>query len=930
MMIVFWTMALIGIIGIPVMMYQINRGGYSVIVRGLNFLGIFASLTVIAFVSHLISKGTEGLMLAARIESVGICGFVIALAFFSIRSCWVEIPDSINVPILLYGCIHTFAVFFGERIGLHYFLAQNKSLAQTDYLYGAPQYIHVLIMAFIGAFGLYITYQNYKNTLLETNKGCAHLAYLNMAPITGNVIGLFIPRYGFAISALTVLATWFAVWFVVRKWRMFDSMQMARDDIIETIEEGFVVIDSLDRILFINERSKTIFPELNYEATQDGIVQKLKDSDKQEIEADGRLYQISLVPFYDLDTYKGTTIWIFDKTEEHEFTQRLIELKEEAEKANDAKTVFLANMSHEIRTPMNAIIGMTELILNDNINSHVEENANNIRNASNSLLSLINGILDFSKIETGKMEMAEEEYNLGLVLKDICNMISMKLENKNVELIVHVKESVPSAFLGDETHVRQIFTNILTNAAKYTKRGYIRVNVDWEKHDTHAMVKVSVEDTGCGIKEESIPTLFDSFQRADMIKNRTIEGTGLGLAICKRLVESMGGQISVKSTYGIGSVFYFHYFQTIADETPIGNYDYLELPAQREHERKTFIAPLAKVLVVDDNITNIKVAQGILNMYQVRVDTAMSGKECIEKLKKNNYHMVLMDQMMPDMDGIETTHKIRAMSEPYIRNITIIALTANAIRGTREMFLQNGFQEYISKPIELSAMEAVLKRFLPAEIIHYVEKYEEETDYSSVEIRLPGVDVEAGLRNYGKDKGRYLQILKYICDDGKGHVQRIKDCLQAQNYRQYVYEVHALKGLMAGIGAAQLSELARLQEYAGRDGKIDLIRREGGFLVEQYEKMLGNIRDFLNEMGMLREEIHQIREEQLTWEEFSNMMRSLQGSLDLLEQSEAERKVDNLLTYPLEESIRKQLLEIKKSIGEFEYEEATELMRQLM
>jgi CheY-like chemotaxis protein len=227
-------------------------------------------------------------------------------------------------------------------------------------------------------------------------------------------------------------------------------------------------------------------------------------------------------------------------------------------------------------------------------------------------------------------------------------MVGVRLADKNVELIVHVEEDIPRMFLGDETQVRQIYSNILTNAAKYTSRGYIRLNVGWEAQNGRAFVKVSVEDTGKGIREESLPTLFDSFQRADMITNRTIEGTGLGLAICKRLVEGMGGSISVKSTYGIGSVFSFTYYQKVADDTPMGNYDYLELPAQPEHERKSFIAPLAKILVVDDNITNIKVARGILTMYQVRVDTAMSGQECLEKIEKNNYHMILMDQMMPE------------------------------------------------------------------------------------------------------------------------------------------------------------------------------------------------------------------------------------------------------------------------------------------
>jgi len=918
-------------------MLKVNKSKASRLQRVVNLGAIGVLVSLAGFMAEVTGGDVGYLLLAVGIQYFGCTLFIVSLTEFTAEYNQLAMPKLIRSLLVGFAIVDGFLILCSSRFGVFIVdpvLVNNGVYNTIAYKFGYWNVIEVLASIVFTFLSLYTTMARAFNPRIQKNAGSHNLLYINGVMMIGIFSNLLLHKYSYPIIPVTMIVAWVLLSLLINYHKMLDSAQMAKDDILETIEYGFVVIDVTDQILYVNEKAKQVFPELNYDAPGPLVVEKLKKLDKNDLVVGENHYSVTKVPFFDKQKYKGTTFWIVDKTEEYYSTMRLIELKDAAEEANQAKSVFLANMSHEIRTPMNAIVGMTDLILHDNINSNVEENAKNIKSASNTLLTIINGILDFSKIENGKMEKAESDYNLGVLIKDISNMINYRLHDKNVELIVHINDSLPSVLYGDETQVRQIFTNILTNAAKYTKRGYIRMSVDWFKdinsdYEEVAILDVSIEDTGCGIKEESIPTLFDSFQRADLIKNRTVEGTGLGLAICKRLVESMGGEINVKSSYGVGSVFSFTIAQKISDYTPVGDYDSIELPGSNEVE-KTFIAPLAKILVVDDNVTNIKVAQGILTMFQVRVDTALSGREALEKIEKNHYHMVFMDHMMPEMDGIETAKLIRLNSRPEIRNLVIVAVTANAINGTREMFLQSGFQEYISKPINIASVEGALKKFLPSEIIKYVNKKHDDNNYSDMEIVIPGVNVAQGLENYGNSKQKYLQILKFIHDDGPMHLQRIKDYMEGKHYREYVFEVHALKGLMAGIGANQLSEFARIQEYAGRDGNIDIIERESGYMIEQYEKMLSNITIVLNNTGMLNDEVIQFRDKQLDWNEFCDELHSLQGSLELLEQGEAARKTDNLLTYPFDAGIRKQLIEIKHAINEFEYDTASELINMLL
>ena len=402
--------------------------------------------------------------------------------------------------------------------------------------------------------------------------------------------------------------------------------------------------------------------------------------------------------------------------EKAQLTNELEQAKLTAEKANRAKSDFLATMSHEIRTPINAVLGMNEMILRESKDADIKKYAVDIKHSANALLNIINQILDSAKIESGKMEIVSVDYDISTMLNDLYNMIDIRARDKGLTLVFEVDSSMPLKFHGDDMRIKQVLTNLLTNAVKYTQNGTVTMSVGWSMEGDHAILNYVVKDTGIGIKQEDIEKLFGEYQRIEETRNHYIEGTGLGMNIAIQLLGLMGSELKVESEYGKGSEFSFSIVQQVVDAQPVGNFkDRVQMTEREPDVMIHYTAPEAKILVVDDNLMNRKVLKRLLKKTQMKVVEAESGFECLQLLEKDLYDIIFLDHMMPEMDGIET---LTAMHERNLGgNATVIMLTANAIIGAREQYLEQGFDDFLSKPFSPSDLDNMILKYLPKDLV---------------------------------------------------------------------------------------------------------------------------------------------------------------------------------------------------------------------
>ena len=526
--------------------------------------------------------------------------------------------------------------------------------------------------------------------------------------------------------------------------------------------------------------------------------------------------------------------------------------QQEAETANMAKSSFLANMSHEIRTPINAILGMNEMILREEKDPAIRGYAGNIQASGNSLLSIVSDVLDISKIESGKLEIIPVDYEVNSLISDCCNMAAGRAKAKELELLVECADNVPMKLCGDETHIRQIIMNLLTNAVKYTEKGTVKLIVSGRFTDGGFVLKVDVSDTGIGIAEENLPQLFTQFQRFDLQRNRNIEGTGLGLSIVKRLCDLMSGTITARSVLGSGSTFTVELPQKVVDSTPCGGVN-LNYSAGAEHEyHHSFEAPEAKILAVDDLPVNLLVIANLLKETRIKIDTAGSGRECLDKCSQQKYDLILMDHMMPEMDGVQTFEKLHGDKSSPNFETPVIMLTANALAGMREQYMDVGFADYVSKPVRGAKLEEAIRRNLPESLIKPASPEipaeavsTEPSGFADICGAVPELNVNAALQ-YCCGSAELLNDLLHDFTEND-HFSDLKAAFEEKRWEDYRRHDHSLKSTSLMIGLTGLSGRARASELALKGGCTEFAELNHDSLIEEYSALLGKIKDYLKD-----------------------------------------------------------------------------------
>ena len=898
------------------------------------------------FLLELLAKSKEAAMTAVKFQYIGSCLVALFYMMFVRYYCTRREKKAFERILFAIDAVIWIMVWTCEYHSLYYTKVDFVHTGLYPHLelsYGTFFYLYMLNSAIIPWFmSLSILIRVYFKEENEKKKKNLRLVILFTA-VSLAIMFMYVTRvFPAGYDPTPICMAFMLSLMVIFIWNRkdYDLIREAANTALNALDYCVVTVDQDGEILSFNDCAFILFPNLKISGRLGEVnrfpMQILDPKDDGKFVMGNRHYESSVKKLEGVDhDIRGYTILLMDVTDTFEYIEKVDEMRKNAENANRAKTDFLANMSHEIRTPMNAVVGMSELIIEESRGRKVYDYACNIKSAALNLLSIINGILDLSKVEAGKMELVMEPYYIQLLIQDMESLIHVAAAQNGLQLRVKMSDAIPCQLIGDEGRIRQILINILNNAIKFTKKGYVSLEVSGICTDNdRCLLKFVIEDTGIGIREEEIKTIFEAFEQVDMSRNRKKEGTGLGLAITQRLVQLMGGSIQVESEYGKGTRFTVEIAQQIEDYHTVK-----ENPVNREEmqsvDDRMFTVPDYRVLVVDDNKINRNVATSMLKMYKMQVDEAECGKDAISFAKENKYDMILLDHMMPEMDGIETARHIRTECGSNGRTVVIVALTANAIQGAREMYLENGFDEFLSKPFERIQLHALLAKWIPERRKEYKEngyvKKDKISEDDMAEIFMHGINIRKAATSGAGDITDYLNLLDLFYADGVEKIPYFEELVQNEDYKNYAIETHALKSAAINIGAEALSAEAQEHEMAAKEGDENFIKDKYQRLIVDYEEVLSEIERVLKkkQFGQFEEKSGGERKP-IDEEDIYPEVEKILHNLEKFHSKEAAKGVDSLLEYVLPEMVETRLKKIKSLLKRYEDDDAEDGLRELL
>lgn len=906
--------------------------------RGELILTIACCLvTLVAKSIYIVGGQKETMVVIGKMEYLGKCFGNFCALMFMIRWKNIKIPQWVIHLLLVvnmgfYVMIAT--VDYHHLYYKDYWLAPSKANLNGYTLEISPAPMYYVYMAFLLAeimttIGIIIS--SYCSQRSMPNKGKIHFLMIAamLSPMLLLSLRILKILKGDDPTPLGILLSCIFMSIAVVKYGLFDPVKNAKNYIIDNLKEAVIVTDADHRFLFLNSMADKIITSINKEqgySTDDKIYAFIQGS-QDFFDWKDRHYQVEETVLKDNELIQGYMMTIVDVTKIIEQNHLMKRLVLQTEDANRAKTNFVSNMSHEIRTPMNSIVGITEILLRSRHSPKEQEYLLNIQSSGRVLLTIINDVLDCSKMEAGKMQLFDEPYDTCSLFHDLRISMENRIGHSGLELIYDIDQDIPCKLKGDMGRIRQVIINLVNNAIKYTEKGSVRFSVHVRQKNTDkVMLYYEVADTGIGIRKEDQKILFDAFQRVEMDRNRYVEGTGLGLTISQNLVNMMGGVIEVESEYGKGSRFFFTIEQTIIDPTPVSavNYNGQKDNVTEKEAECLFIAPEAHILLVDDNELNLVVAKELLKPLRMQIDTAENGLQAVKMVRGSQYDLVLMDHMMPVMDGIEAAKAIRALPEDKYQKLPIIALTANAMVDARKEFLNAGMNGFVAKPIDFARICNQLKLWLPKDLVRDVPKEEAKKlladDLSDREIQPEdpqmGFSFEEGVNHCGS-KAALMKTIRIFYRTIDSKANKIEQCLKEGLIGDYVIEVHALKSSALLIGAVPLSEAAKELEDYGKQGKTEVLEEKTPDVLTLYRDLKNILRPYAEKEEDAKKEFSD--------GEWITALQQIHQCIEQFDLDGVDQIMEQLEEYQVPECIRESMDQLRVYVADVSLEEIMEL-----